>query len=60
MVVYMYKRGLMKQLVKTTDEYANDLSKIAPSDEVQKYLDFINNGNKVQAIRILKKFKLVE
>lgn len=56
----MYKRGFMKQLVKTTDEYANDLSKIASSDEVQKYLNFINDGNKVQAIRILKKYKLIE
>lgn len=50
----------MKQLVKTMDEYASDLLKIAPTEVVQEFFKYMADGNKIQAVKILKNYKLID
>ena len=41
----------MKQLVKTMDEYASDLLKIAPTEVVQEFFKYMADGNKFRLLR---------
>jgi len=50
----------MKKLVKTMDEYACDLLIIAPPDIVQQFFQYMAKGDRIQAIKILHKYKLIE
>lgn len=40
----------MKQLIKTMDEYADDLLKVAPSDDIEAFNKYVAEGKKVQAL----------
>ena len=51
---------MMKKLVKTIDEYACDLLMIAPPDIVQTFFEYMAKGNRVQAIKILRDYNLIE
>lgn len=50
----------MKNLVKTMDEYASDLFNIATPDEIQKFLTYMAEGERIHALKIIQKYNLIE
>lgn len=50
----------MKRIVKTLDDYAYDLFLVASQDIIQEFLTYMAEGNRVQAIKILRKYHLFE
>ncbi len=50
----------MKKIIKTMDEYACDLLTIAPPDMVQLFFQYMACGNRIQAVKILRKYNLIE
>lgn len=42
------------------DEYTYDLLKVAPSDDIEAFNKYVAAGKKIQAVKILRKYNLIE
>ncbi len=48
-----------REVIKTLNEYSIELEKVAPPDVLAQFKLYLQHGQRIQAIKILRQYKLL-